>query len=123
MRFYNALNPNAMQSEVKIIHLTLTQEEFSQAVEEAAAKLVAPVLQKLEALCSQQRDSLTTAQAAKRAGVSVNTLKNYIVRGRLHPKRKKPVCLPASVTEGGHYRISREELDNFQSLFSVHRTA
>jgi excisionase family DNA binding protein len=58
---------------------------------------------------SKQRDTFTTAQAARLLGVSVATVVNWIDDGRLR----------AHKTPGGHRRISREDLVSFAHHYEM----
>jgi excisionase family DNA binding protein len=58
---------------------------------------------------SKQRDTFTTAQAARLLGVSVATVVNWIDDGRLR----------AHKTPGGHRRISREDLVTFAHHYEM----
>lgn len=58
---------------------------------------------------SKQRDTFTTAQAARLLGVSVATVVNWIDDGRLR----------AHKTPGGHRRIAREDLVAFAHHYEM----
>lgn len=62
---------------------------------------------------------LRVTEIAKELRYSDVTIKNWILHGRRHPMNRKKIKLPAFLSEGGHYRVQRKDLEAFKNMFTT----
>lgn len=109
-----------MKTQIEVVTITLTTTELSSLIAGAVEKAISPLRERIDSL--QREDKMMSlAEAAKVAGVSVQTLRSYISEGRDHPKHHQPIKLVATLTKGGHYRIGSRDLSEYMGLFKSRR--
>lgn len=107
---------------LQIVTITMTTDQLADAISAAVERAVAPLRQEIKDLTQSDDKMLSLTDAAKRAGVSANTIRDYILIGRLHRKSRQVLKLQAATTTGGHYRVKVSDLEAYMALFQIHAT-